>query len=1122
MTSATTENECPDQVVLIDFLQGKLVPPDLETCEAHVENCQACHETLRGMNPSDTLATYVTNAMQLSPVRTDEQAAKELAQRLVNQDSFSGRTRNQLSAIDVMQDRAAEVLRHVSPDTEDPTSLGTLDNFRLLELIGAGGTGVVFRAYDFSLDREVALKVLRPSLGDIARDRFVAEAKAAASIDHENVVTIYQVGQHERLAWIAMQWVPGETLESRLHRDGTLQADEVRRLTGQIAKGLAEAHRRQLVHRDIKPANIWIGDADRKARILDFGLVRVADNAPALTATGMLAGTPNFMSPEQAKGQELDARSDLFSLGCVMYQMLTGRLPFGSSTILGTLQSIQSQRPETPIQSGADCCQDLSDLTMALLEKQPANRIESAELLGECLECPRGQWPVRVANYADTNVQETQSITRPVASHGGSRNWVWMTGCLLALFGFGMWLFAPQIIRIATNQGELVIETEDENVQVEVRENGELIRVLDASSGASFDVRSGNFEISAIGKDGKAEFQVKPNQLVMSRGDREVVRVTLAKAAATSATQAQMLASSSQTQKVFNGKPFSHWLQIAKSETKIEVRADAIAACGKLCESPEQFGQLAVVLDQMAAAEKLFTIKDGKWILDRNVLRRDFGIVICRLSPSRVVDYLVHQLANGNKLSLLNTFTVLDEYGDSRSGYGEVQLTEALEKSAQRLRPHVKKWKDILPAKLYDVVLGFGFISDESGQQGLGNVKAPVASGIGVFRGKALKEWLSVLKNDQDPVTQADALVACATLYDSEGLHQDLYSLLNDYLNQHAARQRRYLSTKNQKTLHAGFVEAFEKLSAEKAIDFLAYQLQHGIEVQLHWTYDGIFKSQAALPYKEIRIRSEELLTLCAKRPHVGSTEISLFSDFVKCGVFRTADPKIDEAANQLLMRMSAVELIKAIDFLPKDMIDQGFFDLIKKELFSKDTKAYERDRILRGLFDLDKRSSRSQMLSADKLGEDFIMVQTLLAEVIANQLQSPSPIKFDSYLEKGYYTWAPGPAVVARHILSKIGGQLSKAVKDADQELYKKNGLEAAKKIHAIIALDSGSADDSDSEKLYELIGIKHDIDMIGLMGKGKSGEFSPQFGGYGGFGLDVQPRSSGRRSPRAPSSRK
>ena len=161
-------------------------------------------------------------------------------------------------------------------------------------------------------------------------------------------------------------------------------------------------------------------------------------------------------------------------------------------------------------------------------------------------------------------------------------------------------------------------------------------------------------------------------------------------------------------------------------------------------------------------------------------------------------------------------------------------------------------------------------------------------------------------------------------------------------------------------------------------------------------------------------------------------------------------------------------------------------------------------------------------MLSADKLGEDFIMVQTLLAEVIANQLQSPSPIKFDSYLEKGYYTWAPGPAVVARHILSKIGGQLSKAVKDADQELYKKNGLEAAKKIHAIIALDSGSADDSDSEKLYELIGIKHDIDMIGLMGKGKSGEFSPQFGGYGGFGLDVQPRSSGRRSPRAPSSRK
>ena len=142
---------------------------------------------------------------------------------------------------------------------------------------------------------------------------------------------------------------------------------------------------------------------------------------------------------------------------------------------------------------------------MALLEKQPSNRIQFAESLVKCLELPRSQWPMHVGSYASSSMQETQAITRPATGRGGSRYWGWVTAGLFGLFGFGMWLFAPQIIRIATNQGELVIETEDENVQVEIRENGDLIRVLDASSGASFDVRSGNFQISATVK------MVRPN-----------------------------------------------------------------------------------------------------------------------------------------------------------------------------------------------------------------------------------------------------------------------------------------------------------------------------------------------------------------------------------------------------------------------------------------------------------------------------------------------------------------------------------------------------------------------------------------------------------------------------------
>ena len=1025
MTNSNTNNECPDQDTLTDFLSGKLVPPALETCESHIETCQACHETLRGLNPTDTLSSFVIKAMELAPsTPTDEQFELNLVQRLADPANCKNYAGPQLTSIEVMQDRAAEVLRHVAIDSEDATSLGVLDSFRLLELIGAGGTGVVFRAYDFSLDREVALKVLRPSLGDVARDRFVAEAKAAASIDHENVVTIYQVGEHERLAWIAMQWVPGETLESRLQREGTLEENEVRRLTGQIAKGLAEAHRRQLVHRDIKPANIWIGDTDQRVRILDFGLVRITDNAPALTATGMLAGTPNFMSPEQAKGQDLDARSDLFSLGCVMYQMLTGKLPFNASTILATLQSIQSQRPETPIQLRGDSCVDLSDLTMALLEKQPGNRIQFAESLVKCLELPRSQWPMHVGSYASSSMQETQAITRPATGRGGTRYWGWVTAGLFGLFGFGMWLFAPQIIRIATNQGELVIETEDENVQVEVRENGEVIRVLDASSGASFDVRSGNFEISAIGKDGKAEFQVKPNQLRMSRGDREVVRVTLAKAAVAPTVP---FATDSNPKRLFDDKPFAHWLKIAQSKKERAVRVNAIVACGKLCESPEQFEQLAVVLEELAKAEPLA----------------------------------------------------------ANSKTGQSQLV--------------------------------GDLNHNSTSNGM----VSATPEIGVFRGKGLKEWLSVLKKNHDAATQVEALKACATLCSAAGLHQELSSLLNDYVDRHARFKK--INSEQQRTLYLGFIETLEKLPAEGMVDFLALQLKQGSQNSIKWALAGLLSQRdlknfwyASLKIhspqvrEELKKRAEELLGLCQRRSSIGAAEAFFLKLLIEgCHVFEDASSKTDEAVNRLLVRLPATNICVFLDLLPNDVVEQRHFDLIKNELFSKETSPETRDAIL----------SLLQMLKRRKLKEKYIFVQKLVADTIANQL-GPEPIKFDRYrrmigfansldVEQATEFKRPGwvnstglheveissPAVVVRKLLDEICYDLRRAVRYGDQELYQKNGLASAKTFYEILSKRLSVA----LEKLegvtlkhYQLLQIEHDIDAIGKMGRGEGGKLS------------------------------
>ena len=180
----TDNPKCPDQQTLLQFIQGKLGPPKLDLCEDHISDCQSCHETLRGLDANDTLSHHVSVALEQKPLEnpSDTQAIDGLMNRLLQPARTSHRAHG--ADAEIMADRAAEVLRCVeSPAIGDEDSLGTLGDYRLLRLIGAGGTGVVFQARDVSLDRVVALKVLRPSLGETARDRFIAEARLAASIE---------------------------------------------------------------------------------------------------------------------------------------------------------------------------------------------------------------------------------------------------------------------------------------------------------------------------------------------------------------------------------------------------------------------------------------------------------------------------------------------------------------------------------------------------------------------------------------------------------------------------------------------------------------------------------------------------------------------------------------------------------------------------------------------------------------------------------------------------------------------------------------------------------------------------------------------------------------------------
>jgi eukaryotic-like serine/threonine-protein kinase len=265
-------------------------------------------------------------------------------------------------------------------------------NYELDREIGRGGMGIVYKAKDRRLKRHVAVKLLPPELafrGEI-RSRFLKEAETAAQLSHPNIVPIYSVDEQNGLVYFVMAFVDGENLGARLHRQGRLDPTETRRILKEVAEALAYAHERGVVHRDIKPDNILLcADDDGRVMVTDFGIARaVTEGADSrLTATGMAIGTPAYMSPEQSMGErEIDGRSDLYALGVVGYQMLSGELPFNASSTPALLVKQISERP-TPVDvHRPDAPPDLARAVMMLLEKEPANRFPSADALVVALD----------------------------------------------------------------------------------------------------------------------------------------------------------------------------------------------------------------------------------------------------------------------------------------------------------------------------------------------------------------------------------------------------------------------------------------------------------------------------------------------------------------------------------------------------------------------------------------------------------------------------------------------------------------------------------------------------------------------------------------------------------------
>lgn len=369
-----TLSSCPTDGRLKLLLDGQLAEGEQSDMQRHIDECESCQRTLEGLVAGqeswDGVARQLANGdVPVTPALADViQGAKEIPAQAAT---------------------LAWPTSFLKP-SDQPDSLGRIEHYEVLQKVGSGGMGFVYKAFDTSLRRVVAIKVMAPHLAtnSAARRRFVREAQAAAAVAHEHVVAIHAVADQHEPPYLAMQFIEGKTLQERIDMAGPLSVREVLRIGMQTAAGLAAAHAQGLVHRDIKPANILLENGVERVKLTDFGLARAVDDA-SMTQSGVIAGTPLFMSPEQARGDSIDHRSDLFSLGSVLYAMCVGHAPFRASTTMGVIKRVCDESPRPIREVNPEVPDWLVKLIDKLLSKRREDRFQSAQevasLLGQCL-----------------------------------------------------------------------------------------------------------------------------------------------------------------------------------------------------------------------------------------------------------------------------------------------------------------------------------------------------------------------------------------------------------------------------------------------------------------------------------------------------------------------------------------------------------------------------------------------------------------------------------------------------------------------------------------------------------------------------------------------------------------
>ncbi|WP_157369822.1 serine/threonine-protein kinase, partial [Zavarzinella formosa] len=550
----TDDREQQSQLILA-YLDGSLSPEQMSEAEKIIE---ADPDVRTIPAETDKLETFINRlqkaiAMPPFPAERDDQANERIQQRVAEEIQLSAKSdktiyadiENPLISMAFKNIPAADGHRpdlgssfgFLSPPQAEG-ELGRLNGYRVLRKLGEGGMGIVFEAEDIRLKRLVALKVMKPKIAaeEHYRERFLREAQAAAAVVHDHICPIYQIGEESGVLFIAMPFLKGEALDAylkrlkRLKRQRPLPIPIALRIGREIAEGLAAANDAGLVHRDIKPGNIWLesdpGNAARKiagqrlvpdrVKILDFGLARFTAEDVCLTQSGAILGTPAYMAPEQARGKQVDHRADLFSLGVMLYEMTTGRLPFTGKDALSILTSLALDEPTAPVLFNMDVPPELSDLIMQLLSKSPDQRPANGWVIAESLLTILTE-TVRLGVEADppmvgsptpssdesTKTNPWQSInksasppipgktrkkvaSKPKRKSSGGKTWIALALGLLLLVGGGG--AAAYKLFFETKNGTLVVEVDgDANVRFK---NGELL-IFDSVGNQKYILKPG-------------------------------------------------------------------------------------------------------------------------------------------------------------------------------------------------------------------------------------------------------------------------------------------------------------------------------------------------------------------------------------------------------------------------------------------------------------------------------------------------------------------------------------------------------------------------------------------------------------------------------------------------------